>query len=105
MAGSMSFVGVNASNPVGNVETFADSGTQTTITVSSAAGRVVVDFAGADKYGGVLIAGSGQAERLNVDEGAVSAGGSTKPGSSSVTMTWDLEAYDQWAVVAVELLI
>jgi len=107
-AGSMTFDGVHQTTPTGTfVGNDSDAGGSTTtpsVTLSSAAGEVVVDVLG-QNFGASMTAGGGQTDRWNqggsqlFDTGA----GSTKAGASSVTMQWTLDSAQQWTIAAIPL--
>lgn len=107
VAGAMLWYNVDQATPFGTVATATGKSATASVDVSSAADEVVVDTM-AVRRGGVSppAAGSGQAQRWALTDGAavtgVGGGGSSEPGAPSVTMSW-VNSNTNWAIVAVPL--
>lgn len=91
--GAISATGVNQTTPVrsGSLQTQNADSASPSLTISSAAGDLVVDFitVGQSNVPGVApAAGAGQTSRYTQTGSYSGVGGSTEPGASSVTMTW-----------------
>ncbi len=99
-----SFTGVHQTTPLGTVVT-ADGGTSSTptVTVSAAAGDLIVDFMGTKETSGNKTAGPGQTERWDGTNGQSNGAGSTEAGAASVVMNWTGGVTEEWAIVAVPL--
>jgi len=74
------------------------------VTVTSAAGELVVDSLGVLASATALTPGAGQTERWDIPWGALRGGGSTEPGASSVTMSWT-SGNAAWAISAASIRI
>jgi hypothetical protein len=106
-AGAVSFFGVDQSTPVGSLASGSGNSTTANVTVSSAAGEVVLDAVSANGDAISLTAGAGQTQRYNTGTGTaggnVRAGGSTEQGAPTVTMSWTLGASKPWSIFAVSI--
>ena len=100
--GVMTFNNVDQTSPLGTfVSAVGDAGSPT-VNVSSAAGELIFDTLVLEHDGDLSITpGSGQTERWDLDVGKINAGGSTKPGAASVTMSWSFVGDKKWALGAV----
>jgi len=114
VAGGMSYTGVHQTTPLGTAATAgASSGTTATVTVSSAAGELVVDTVGARENTSEnqsLTKGAGQTQRYNGvsrtgtgSNSNVVGAGSEEAGAASVTMSWTVGTSARWAIVAAPL--
>lgn len=101
--GSVSFTGVDQSNPVAGATTSFGFSTAPSITVSSATDNMVVDAA----CSGSAITGSGKTSRwiqnLNGGSGAGNGAQSTAAGAGSVTMSYTA-GNDWWGMVAMSVV-
>jgi uncharacterized repeat protein (TIGR01451 family) len=106
-AGAVSFTGVDQATPLGAFASAQGNTSSASVAVSSATGDVVIDTIAATGDAVSLTAGGSQTVQWNVGSGTaggdVRAAGSTKPGASSVTMSWTLGASKQWGLGAVAL--
>lgn len=106
VAGVMTFSGVDQSTPLGTANSAIGAGTSATVSVTSAAGQVVFDAVSADDSRGLTIV-SGQTSRWNLSAGGtgdgVTGAASTKAGAATVSMSWTLGAFDDWAICAVPI--
>ena len=111
--GSVSYFNVGGTGTVASADDGGTQGTTGSVTVSSSnSGDLVVDAFGA--YNNVATStasqGSGQNQRWNtgpVHPIAIAffvGGGSDKPDSSYVTMTWSFSASTYWSLIAVPLI-
>lgn len=110
VAGCGSYTGVNQTTPLGTASQGAGASTAPSVTVSSAAGELVVDGLAVDSPSGSgYTLGAGQTERWS----HTVAGGnfnnpeavsSTEAGAASVTMSYTLNNSWNWALAAVPLL-
>jgi len=118
--GSVSYFNVAGTGTVASADDGGTPGTSASVTVSSSnAGDLVVDTLGAyNALSGLIGAspvtasqGSGQSQRWN--SGPLNAlpvpaffvgGGSDKPASSPVTMTWSFSTSSYWSLIAVPLI-
>lgn len=100
--GSLSFTGVDQTTPLANTNTNFGSGTNPTVTITSASGNMVVD---AVVCGSPLIS-SGQTlqwmNNLNGNTGAGNAAQSTASGASSVTMSYTSNS-DWWGIIGASI--
>lgn len=101
--GVFTCTGVNTSSPWRAVRT-TDTGTATSgsISVTSAAGELVVDVLSlSGNTGDSLTVGANQTEKVNLGNGGVNlfTGSSTEPGAASVTMSWSWVNSRGWVSV------
>jgi hypothetical protein len=103
---ALSFAGVNQTTPVRAVATGRGNTAAAAVTVSSAAGDLVVSMIGA----GAVISGpgAGQTQRFLDNAGPTgnldNSAGSTAPGAAStIAMAWTMAAADQWQIIALSL--
>ncbi len=107
VGGAVSFANVHQTTPFGTPSLAQDKSALASATVSSAAGEVV--FAGLVVNGDVNTAtpGTGQSLLWQIQEGSGGKGalgaGSTKPGATSVTVSWTLNKNTAWAIVAIPI--
>lgn len=95
--------GVHQSASVGTAATAEGNDTAPTVTVSSAAGEVVVDVVG--RYnGGAMSEAMGQTviQNYNSGSGVTDVCGSYKAGGASTSMTWSFGGA-QWAIAGIPL--
>jgi len=106
-AGAVSYFGVDQTTPLGTPVTNAGTASPATVTVSSARGELVVDAVSVDGDALSLTAAAGQTQQYNTETGTkggnIIAGGSTKAGAASVTMSWTLGTNKDWSIIAVAL--
>ena len=106
-AGAASFSNILMSSPHGAFVSAAGGVTTASLTVPSAAGELVVDSIGTHGDVATMLPGAGQAQMWNSTTGATGsdakAGGSSKPGSTTVTMSWSLSKAKAWAMGAISL--
>jgi len=101
--GSVSFTGVNQTTPLRNAATNFGAGTSASMTVSSAAGDMVVDVVA----NGSAITSSGRTLGWLKNQNGNSAGGnaaqSTAAGASSVTMSYAVMS-DWWGIIGADVV-
>ena len=102
--GSVSFTGVDQTTPVRNITTNFGSDTTPTVTISSAAGNMVVDGVSS----GCSITSSNQTSRWITNVGGCSYGGgpgaqSTAAGASSVVMSYAVSS-DDWGIIGMDVV-
>ena len=100
--GSVSFTGADQTTPLGTAVTATGTSTTPSVTVSSAAGEIVVDGL-AIIHGGTLTVGGSQTQRWNEIAlgGTIKYAGSTQGGAASTTNTWTNSTSQVWAQGAV----
>jgi hypothetical protein len=106
---AISFTGGDHTTPEGTPVTGSggpSAGTHPSVTVSSAAGEIVVDGVSLldDDGTSTLTVGAGQTERANQEDTPPTqcrAAVSTEPGAGSVTMSWTADTTDAWSQIAV----
>jgi hypothetical protein len=109
-AGAASFFNVDQGNPIGTSNAATSAGSTTaSVTVTSAAGELVVDNLAKNNTTEAATKNASQtqlwydqttnATPLNNEIG----GGSSKPGAASITMSWTWATSRPWAIVAVPL--
>lgn len=100
--GSVSFTGADQTTPLGTAVTATGTSTTPSVTVSSAAGEIVVDGL-AIVHGGTLTVGGSQTQRWNAiaSGGFIKYAGSTQGGAASTTNTWSNSTSQVWAQGAV----
>ena len=104
--GALAFTGVNQASPVRASSTGSGSGVSASVTVTSAAGDLVVASVG---QGGMIVSpGPGQNPALidNVTSANTldNTAASTAPGSApAVTMDWSFQVVDEWQMVVSSL--
>ncbi|MCF8245313.1 MAG: DNRLRE domain-containing protein, partial [Saprospiraceae bacterium] len=109
VASATTFDGVDQATPLGTPVSFAESGYVYSISgnVSSATGELVYSTAAVDEYSGTqqgISAASGQTELWNNSGfNYVSSASSTKPGASSVGLTYDFLDYEDACMAAVSI--
>jgi hypothetical protein len=111
--GSVSYFNVAGTGTAASADDGGTPGTTASVTVSSDTGDLVVDTLGAYNFGLSTVTasqGSGQSQRWN--SGPLNAlpvpaffvgGGSDKPASTPVTMTWSFSPSSYWSLIAVPL--
>lgn len=105
--GAASFFGVNTTTPNGAF--FSSEGTSNlaAVTVTSAAGELVIDCMAVQGNAATATVGAGQTQLWNdftrSNGGAVVGTASIEPGAASVAMTWGLSRSDYWVIGAVSL--
>lgn len=101
-AGSVSFTDAHQTTPLGTAVTATGTSTTPSVTVSSAAGEIVVDGL-AIIHGSTLTVGGSQTQRWNAiaSGGFIKYAGSTQNGASSTTNTWTNGNSQTWAQGAV----
>ncbi len=110
VGGALSFFGVNPAAPLGTYASAfsTDSGTlDPSVTLSSAAGEVVVDVLALQGSAGSMTPLAGQTQHWNLfygpGGGDAAGAASTAPGAASVTASWSKASNAKWATVAVPL--
>ncbi len=101
-AGAVSFTDAHQTTPLGTAVTATGTSTTPSVTVSSAAGEIVVDGL-AIVHGGTLTVGGSQTQRWNAvaSGGYIKYAGSTQGGAASTTNTWTNSTSQVWAQGAV----
>ncbi|MCO6451001.1 MAG: S8 family serine peptidase [Caldilineales bacterium] len=100
--GGQAFNGVHQTTPTGTMTGASlESSPTAAVTISSAPGELVIDTLFVDLVT-TATAGGGQTKRWERTNGRTGAG-STKPGASSVTMSWTLGTPDEWNIGALAL--
>ena len=110
-AGAVSYTGVNQTTPLGTAASNKGKSTTASVSVSSAAGELVVDAVGrrSDVTSNPISPGAGQTQRWNTHTGANSAtngatgGASEKAGAATVPMSWTWSGSIEWAIAGVSL--
>lgn len=102
-AGAASFIGVNATTPLGTAAGASGVSTTATVNVSSATGEMVFDNILFDNRYFPANPAGGQTQRWtqNGSAGNVHGSSSTKAGAGSVTMSWTPTTSSIWVIVAV----
>ncbi len=107
VGGAISFFGIHQTTPMGAFASAAGTGFAASLSVGSAVNDIVVDVAVARGTALSLTPGVGQTSHWNTGTGTgtndVRGAGSRKNGASSVTVSWALGAFTDWAVGAVSL--
>lgn len=100
--GSVSFTGADQTNPLGTAVTATGTSTTPSVTVSSAAGEIVIDGL-VIVHGGTLTVGGSQTQQWNsiASGGYIKYAGSTQNGAASTTNTWTNSTSQVWAQGAV----
>lgn len=109
-AGVATFTGVNQGTPLGTFQSnIGTQSTPATVTVNSASNELVFDVLTCETCGSITPDGS-QAERWNFSDTESGpewfSGASTKPGATSVIMSWaigDIVSMSYWAIGAVPI--
>lgn len=98
------FTGVHQMTPIAGYQTATGSGTGTaTVTIASAPNQIVADSL--VYWQNTVAPGSGQTSQWTAtSDGAWGATGSTKPGTSSTSMTWTITNGVEWGLQAVSVL-
>jgi len=98
------FAGVDGATPLGTGVSATGTSSTATVDASSQTDALVLDAIVASGFAGSITVGASQTERHNVVIGGFGVyGSSTEPGASTVTMSWDLGASDDWAISAVSV--
>jgi prepilin-type N-terminal cleavage/methylation domain-containing protein len=102
-AGVMTFAGVDQTTPLGTfVSANHDASTPATVDIPSASGELVFGVV-ASEYE-ALTASSGQDERWNLSVSSTYGAGGTAAGAApTVTMSWNLDAAQHWAMGGVSI--
>lgn len=104
---SGSFTNVDQNTPLGTFQSASGNSTTPSVTLSSAAGQLVVDVMAAAGDAGAINPGGGQTLICsgNTGTGASNArgGGSSEAGAASVTMSWSLGSAKVWDLGAIAL--
>jgi len=103
-AGATTWTGVEQTAALGNDAGATGLGSIASVDVYSASGEVVVDVVGTQNAGATVTVGPGQTERWNQVGTAGVGAASSEPGATTVTMSWDLEMEESWAISAVALV-
>jgi hypothetical protein len=105
--GATSFFCVNQTTPFGPTGSASGMSATASVNVASASNQLVLDAVSGNGDAVSLAAAAGQTERYNTGTGTaggnVRAGGSTKPGAPTVTMSWTLGKSKPWSIFAVPL--
>ena len=101
--GAVSYTGVDQTTPIDGIVTGETKSTSITQTVTSETDDLVQD-AIASLHNALPTVGAGQTERWAFELGGVGTsgtwgGGSTEPGTASVTMDWTVSGNKDWAAV------
>jgi len=101
--GAISYTGVDQATPITGVTTASGTSTNPNLTVASQVNDLVQD-AMASIAAGAPTVGSGQTQRWNLEMGGPGVSdhygaGSTKPGSSSVSMNWTISEIKEWVSI------
>jgi len=100
VVGVTTFTGVNQSDALGTFVSDGDQSSTASVNVPSASGELVFDTVAVKDQNTNPNAQQTQLWKLN--ESGTYGGGSTKPGSSSVTMSWT-QSEEKWAIGAVPI--
>lgn len=98
-AGCVVLVGTHQTTPFTSHITATNSSTTPTVTVTSAAGELVIDVVGVRGGDPGGVPGSGQTGQVDVGTGGIAAEMSTEAGAASVVMDWTLGGSANWAQV------
>ncbi len=100
--GVTTFTGVDQVTPLGTFSSAVGNSVAATTTVNAANGEMVFDVA---TYRVTTMgANAGQTERYNINSGnEITGGASTTAGASSVSMSWNGAASQNWAIGAVSV--
>ena len=103
-AGAESFTGVDQTTPHGTFQSASGNGVTSSLTViGGSTGELVVDVLGRDDPSNASVA-TGQTQRWNQKTNRASGASSTKPGATSVTMTWTVTGgANDWVLGAISL--
>ena len=105
VASAVNLTGVNQTTPIGTAVGVAGNNSAPSVTVSSAANEVVIGAVGAKGDAKLATHEVGQTGIYNTDSGTGSGdirlGVDFKPGASSASLQWTLQAAKSWAAVAV----
>lgn len=93
---------VDQTTPITNGTSAEGSSTTPSLTVSSAAGNLVIDMVGAIAGSGTV--GAGQTERFDLASGGGVDMGSEEAGAASVSMDWTLNTSGNWVQLGGSLL-
>lgn len=96
---SNTVTGSDTTTAFSNTNTATGSSTAPSVTVTSAAGELVMDSL-ACTGGGTITVDSPQTERAQATLGGERYGCSTKDGAASVTMSWTRDTSAAWAICA-----
>jgi Tfp pilus assembly protein PilV len=102
VAGAITVTGSDTATPISNHAGAIGTSTTPSVTVTSAAGELVVDTATSFE-GGTWTAGAGQTEWWDRQQNPVSGAGSTEAGAASVTMSWTNTLNNEWAISAASI--
>ncbi|MDW8270403.1 MAG: hypothetical protein RMN24_14680, partial [Anaerolineae bacterium] len=103
VVGVITFTGVNQTTPYGPFVANHGNGTNLSLVVPSAPGELVFDTAMLRSQA-LNSAGAGQTQHWRTFfNNRVGAGGSTKPGAATVTMSWTGASAADWALAALAL--
>lgn len=95
---AISFTGCDQTTPAGTPAVATGNSTTPSVTVSSAAGEIVVDNLSI-LHSGTLTVGAGQTEKWNaIASGFTKYAGSSEPGAGSNTMSWLNSTAQTWAL-------
>jgi hypothetical protein len=101
VVGVMTFSGVDQTNPLRAFASATGTGSSASVSVSSASGELVFDTL-MNSYDKAISPGASQTQRWN-NQGEPTAGGSTKAGAASVTMSWSWSFSNPWVIGAVSI--
>lgn len=101
-AGSVSFTDAHQTTPLGTAVTATGTSTTPSVTVSSAAGEIVLDGLVIVHSGTLTVDGSQtQQWKANTGNAFIKYAGSTEGGAASTTMSWSNSTSQAWAAGAV----
>lgn len=102
VVGVTTFTGVDQDTPLGIFNSAYNKSTSASVTVTSASDELVFDVVTVRGGTGSPASGQTQLWKLGTTQEIELGGGCTKPGASSVTMTWNI-ADNDWAIGAVSI--
>lgn len=101
-AGSVSFTDAHQTTPLGTAVTATGTSTTPSVTVSSAAGEIVLDGLVIVHSGALTVDGSQtQRWKANTGNAFIKYAGSTEGGAASTAMSWSNSTSQAWAAGAV----
>ena len=101
---AVSFINVDQSSPPGPFVCNAGTGAQTSLSVGSSLGGLVLDAIACGKTNAPVAVAADQTERWSSDGGATVWGaGSTRSGLSAVQVGWSLSSSCDWAAGGISI--
>jgi uncharacterized repeat protein (TIGR01451 family) len=103
VGGACSFNGVDQANPITSFVGNKGAGINTSVTVASALGGVVIDAVAPKSPQSAINPGAAQTAEWNLSASNYSGAGSSSYGAATVTPTWSLISSTNWTAAAVAL--